>query len=367
MDKTKLRIEIKEIFDTLIEQVEKTRLIPKWSIPTQFPKSLPYWGYEKQLTNCYPSPWDSLLYYQVYSLENETEFVKAKSNKKKEKLLIDKNQKIYLNVETLLTDMYDVQRDIKYDIIDELILLKADILKRFDYKDLKEFKKEIEENLSSFKPEHIGMLWYIQDKNLAKEYPYDSNGDVGYRDLFEGRFNTIAGHSIVATKAYYGIEGYERLGENEDFYVYKEFKIDNRDWKKKERYYTYNKLYVEILNMLNSKVSPISFLRSKKTSIFNDGFAAILHDILIETNGIDEHKKPVKGKFQPICHAFYTLKTEKHFSVFKTTTTLKEFIEYLNEKDTYNANLKNSSKLSSGQNHYNRVKELVSLAIDKQG
>lgn len=363
MNKYKFNSEIESIFNNEIEDIKNLKLVPKW-IPEPM-NGFPYYGFEEQLAEHFKKPWDSLIYWSVYKIKNDEDFFKTKSKKKKLQFF-QNDIEIYPNFNSLYEEMFDVLRNISSSIEDELFLLKEDILTKYDVFNIDDFRENIIKKINEFKPASRRVLSYIQNENPAIKYPYDDLHDFGFVDLFEGRFNFIAGVSLFNTKAYYGLDEYVRVGEEEVFHNPKSFKVEKEEWLELERLYTFNKLYKKILKAINDNISPTNFLNSTTISIFQRNCANILHEVLCNTNAIDENKNPVRGKFQPICQAFYTLNSDRTYSLFKQTTTLKEFIEYLNRPDTYNAELKNFSKLSSGQNHYNSIKEMIKTEMDKQ-
>lgn len=354
--------DIEKIFEIIFEEMKE-----KFFVPTFKTEKRPYsyFEYGYLLEGLIDEPYGSLIYSDILMIENDQAFFKARSKKKKIEFLQNNKNGICFNLQELYRDMFLTLRDINWKIEEELNLLKEEFKFKFQYLNNDELRNLIIKNLDNLQPENQLTSNYIDDKNLSDEIPYDNENDVGYLDLLKGRFNIIANNTLHNTKGFYGIPPYVNFENTKNFDFFKRFQIDLDLWYNCERTYTLNKLYLEILKALSSSNSPFIVNYKKNNQIFENGFDEILHYILVETNAIDKNNRPVNRKFQPICHAFYMLNKDETFPLFKKTSTLSEYIEYLNNPEVYNAKLKNNSKLSSGQNYYETVKDLIKRSIEQ--
>ncbi|MDP2525636.1 hypothetical protein [Maribacter dokdonensis] len=354
--------DIEKIFEIIFEGMKETFFEPTFKTEKRL---YSYFEYGYLLEGLIDEPYGSLIYSDILMIENDQTFFKARSKKKKLEFLKNNKNNICFNLQVLYSDMFLTLRDIKWKIENELNLLKEELRFKFQYLNNDELRNLIIKNLDNIQPANKITSKYINDKNLSDEYPYDKENDVGYLDLLKGRFNIIANNTLYNTKGFYGIPPYVNSENTKDFDFLKNFQIDFELWYNCERTYILNKLYLEILGALASSNAPFIINNIKNNQIFENGFDEILHYILVETNAIDKNNSPVKRKFQPICHAFYMLNKDETFALFKKTSTLSEYIEYLNNPEVYNAMLKNNSKLSSGQNYYETVKDLIKRRINQ--
>ena len=182
----------------------------------------------------------------------------------------------------------------------------------------------------------------------------------------EKRFNIVANKTYWTTKWYYGLEdGFPREIPDKNAFEDYEFQVDEAGWLEMEKHFQLIKLYKSIAKLFSNKLSIQTNTNYKSQSIFEKNIAEVLHEVLKELNAIDENNRAVPRKFQPICSAFYQLHLDNIFELFKSTTLLKDFIFYLNKPEIYDANIINNDKLSSGGKHYNKVKELVRIEMNR--
>lgn len=361
----KTKEQIEEVFDNALNtfseflQKELTPNLPKIQQRTK----PPYLLHDKLLKKHIKSPVNCLVYSGVLRIKGDEIFENKKITQKELIKILNPESEVYFDLYLLNDYMQDYIRSINSQLASEISILKGKILSKMEYSEKTEIEKLIKKKLKKntrFLDNNI-TIEYARNSCMTKGNKFDHKHEIGFRNIYSNRFNIIANNAIYETLSFYGLNGYEQTGNIESFYRNNNFKIDKDWWYEAEKNYQTTKLLKKIKNILRHDLDINETKISYHSSIFEKNIANLLHHILKETNAIDENNKARKGKFQPICHAFYKLSKEISFKLLKSNTTLKEYIEYLNNPKLYDAKIKSSSKLSLGQNHYEKVKELIKI------
>ncbi len=133
------------------------------------------------------------------------------------------------------------------------------------------------------------------------------------------------------------------------------------------------KIWVEILKFLKKEMNKITgsieekVLKPKSTTPlpFNDKIFRTMeaqnwfHDTLNKMGAIEDHNKPKRRKFQPICSAiFYSISCKKH--ILKYGLKLEDLINFLNKE--FKTKIK--TKLSVGHLHEDEVSKNIEKFIE---
>ena len=100
--------------------------------------------------------------------------------------------------------------------------------------------------------------------------------------------------------------------------------------------------------------------------LFNKRGEKIFYSVLIKSGAITlENHKIILGKnFKGICGCLFELLIEPKYSAIKSTTTKREIIVYLNQRDTYNGTFSNPksgviANPSTIEKHLNSITKIL--------
>ena len=230
--------------------------------------------------------------------------------------------------------------------------------------------------------EHSKFSKKMSNLELVKEY-FSSYNNLDFESeefikFFKAHFDDGTSEVILGEN-----EFEDNIINNADWPIYVEFITEgfnmnfNEFWvfRESDKIYEYSKVlkflkdYNEKLN--NKKRKTNSLEKNKKenndndaTKVFREGVFEIYEaeqwfkNTLKKLGAVDANNNPNKGKFQPVCNAIWKNDSCRK-SILKYNLRLKEFISFLNEKDTYNAQIPQLNKLSSELNHVIKIEEEV--------
>lgn len=232
-------------------------------------------------------------------------------------------------------------------VIQALEELRASILQRLDFNSLEKLKAFLEDQL-----EHYHKITNSHDGLLYVDPEYRSRT----KRLLKNRFDVIwflnEQYSIFPMEK----RPNDHMVSIDADYPFIGFNMDQ--WSDFETSYRVNPL---LKKCLSKNLEPSN--TEEETSIvydpifYNSAVQKVFHKILVDLNGFDLEGNARKRRFRPLCDALYLELIKKKYKVLKPLTTLKEFSDFLNREDGYDARIPDNGKIISrgGASNYEDV------------